>query len=64
MKKVTFATVEAWKECSKEMYKLGISYESGNEKDLTVTINAGQKRFKDLIDNCENAFNPYEDYPK
>jgi len=35
MKKVTFATVEAWKECSKEMDKLGISYESGNEKDLT-----------------------------
>lgn len=64
MKKVTFATVEACKECSKEMYKLGISYESGNEKDLTVTIHAGQEKFKDLIDNCENAFNPYEDYPK
>ena len=64
MKKVTFATVEAWKECSKEMDKLGISYESGNEKDLTVTSHAGQEKFKDLIDNCENAFNPYEDYPK
>ena len=64
MRKVTFATVEAWKECSKEMDKLGISYESGNEKDLTVTIHAGQEKFKDLIYNCENAFNPYEDYPK
>jgi hypothetical protein len=64
MKKVTFATVEAWKECSKEMDKLGISYESGNEKDLTCTIHAGEERFNDIIDNCENAFNPYEDYPK
>ncbi len=42
MKKVTFATVEAWKECSEEMDKLCISYESGNEKDLTVTIHAGE----------------------
>jgi hypothetical protein len=46
------------------MDKLGISYESGNEKGLTVTIHAGEERFNDLIDNCENAFNPYEDYPK
>jgi hypothetical protein len=62
--KVTFATPEAWKECMQEMSNLGIDYASGSEKDLTVTIYSGEEKFKDLIGNCECAFNPYEDYPK
>jgi hypothetical protein len=47
-----------------EMSNLGIDYASGSEKDLTVTIYSGEEKFKDLIGNCECAFNPYEDYPK
>ena len=62
--KVTFATPEAWKECMQEMDKLGIDYASGNEKNLTVTIYAGEEKFEQLAGNCECVFNPYEDYPK
>ena len=44
--------------------RLVLAMNQATKKDLTVTLHAGQERFNDLMDNCENAFNPYVDYPK
>ena len=62
--RITFATVEAWKESIAELNRLGVDFASGSETNLTVTVYSGEEKLDHLIGGCGFVFNPYEDYPK
>lgn len=57
--RITFATVEAWKESIQELTRLGVDFATGNEDNKCITIYSGKEKIEHFIGGCGFVFNPY-----